>query len=242
MSLGCSFFGDQYNQETMDDPIHRRDRHQMVEEQLVRRHIRDERVLEAMRNIPRHHFVPEDQQHLAYIDAPLPIGSGQTISQPYIVALMTEMLKLDAGDLVLEVGTGSGYQAAILSQIAHQVYSVERIPDLAERARANFRDLGLENVVVVTGDGTQGLKQFAPYDGIIVTAAAPELPKPLEAQLAQGGRLVLPVGSRVGQILEIWHRTGEELVCEKMAPVAFVPLIGKHGWPEKGDPSRWWRR
>lgn len=226
----------------MDDPIYHRDRQQMVEEQLVRRYIRDERVLEAMRTIPRHRFIPEDQQHLAYIDAPLPIGNGQTISQPYIVALMTELLNLEAGDSVLEIGTGSGYQAAILSQIARQVYSVERIPELAERARLALRDTGIDNVQVITGDGTQGLAEHSPYDGIIVTAAAPELPKPLEGQLAEDGRLVLPVGGRVGQVLEVWHRRGEELICEKMAPVAFVPLIGKHGWPEKGDASRWWRR
>ncbi len=226
----------------MDDPIFLQDREHMVREQLLRRRIRDERVLEAMGTIPRHLFVPEDQQHLAYIDAPLPIGSGQTISQPYIVALMTELLGLEAGDSVLEIGTGSGYQAAILSRVAGQVYSIERIPELAERARVLFGKLGIENVEIITGDGTQGLEEHQPYDGIIVTAAAPEVPKPLESQLAQDGRMVLPVGTRVGQVLEVWHRKGDELVCEKIAPVAFVPLIGKHGWPEKGDSSRWWRR
>ncbi len=226
----------------MDEKIFSRDRQHMVEEQLIRRHIRDKEVLDAMRSVPRHLFVPEDQQHLAYIDAPLPIGSGQTISQPYIVALMTELLQLGEDDCVLEIGTGSGYQAAILSQLARQVYSVERVPELAERARAVFATLGIENVRVLTGDGSEGLERYKPYDGIIVTAAAPEVPKPLEGQLAPDGRLVLPVGSRVGQVLEVWHRRGDEMVCEKMAPVAFVPLIGKHGWPEKGDSSRWWRR
>ena len=226
----------------MDDPIFRRDREQMVRDQLERRQIRDKSVLEAMRAIPRHRFVPEEQQHLAYIDAPLPIGSGQTISQPYIVALMTELLQLEADDTVLEIGTGSGYQSAILSALVKQVYSVERIESLAQRARVVFEELGIKNVHVITGDGTEGLQQHGPYDGIIVTAAAPEVPKPLEAQLAQDGRLVLPVGSRVGQVLEVWHRSQDELICEKMAPVAFVPLIGKHGWPEKGDASRWWRR
>ena len=240
--LGCWFFTDQYNREEMDDPITLRDRNHMVEEQIIRRQIRDEAVLNAMRTIPRHQFVPEDQTHLAYIDAPLPIGDGQTISQPYIVALMTELLSLGPDDTVLEIGTGSGYQAAILSQIARQVYSVERIETLAERARAVFAELGLDNITVVTGDGTIGLPQHSPYNGIIVTAAAPEVPKPLEGQLAEDGRLVLPVGSRVGQVLEVWHRSGDEMICEKMAPVAFVPLIGKHGWPEKGDASRWWRR
>lgn len=226
----------------MDDEMYSRDRQRMVDEQLVRRHIRDGRVLEAMGTIPRHLFVPEGQQHLAYIDAPLPIGNGQTISQPYIVALMTELLKLKENACVLEIGTGSGYQAAILSQLAEKVYSVERIEALAERARAVFAELGIDNVSVVTGDGTEGLELFQPYNGIIVTAAAPEVPKPLERQLASDGRLVLPVGSRVGQVLEVWHRRGDELICEKMAPVAFVPLIGKHGWPEEGDASRWWRR
>jgi protein-L-isoaspartate(D-aspartate) O-methyltransferase len=226
----------------MDDEIYSRDRQHMVDEQLIRRHIRDGRVLEAMRTIPRHLFVPEEQQHLAYIDAPLPIGNGQTISQPYIVALMTELLKLKENACVLEIGTGSGYQAAILSQLAEKVYSVERIEALAERARVVFAELGIDNVSVVTGDGTEGLELYQPYNGIIVTAAAPEVPKPLERQLAPEGRLVLPVGSRIGQVLEVWHRRGDELVCEKMAPVAFVPLIGKHGWPEEGDASRWWRR
>ncbi len=225
----------------MDDDPYTRDRHHMVQDQLERRHIRDQRVLEAMRNIPRHRFVPREQEHLAYIDAPLPIGSGQTISQPYIVALMTELLAVAPTDRVLEIGTGSGYQAAILSQLAKQVYSMERLPDLAERARVVLTELGINNVEVVTGDGSQGLETQMPFDGIIVTAAAPNVPKPLEKQLAEGGRLVLPVGSRVGQVLELWRRKDEELVCEKMAPVAFVPLIGKYGWPEEGDSSRWWR-
>jgi protein-L-isoaspartate(D-aspartate) O-methyltransferase len=226
----------------MNEDMYIPDRFHMVDDQLVRRHIRDQRVLEAMRTIPRHLFVPEEQRHLAYIDAPLPIGNGQTISQPYIVALMTELLRLETTDHVLEIGTGSGYQAAILSQLAEQVYSVERIPELAERARLAVAELGLTNVQIVIGDGTQGLVQYMPYHGIIVTAAAPEVPKPLEKQLAEDGRLVLPVGSRIGQVLEVWHRRGDQFVCEKMAPVAFVPLIGKHGWPEEGDASRWWRR
>jgi protein-L-isoaspartate(D-aspartate) O-methyltransferase len=225
----------------MEDDPYTRDRHHMVQDQLERRHIRDQRVLDAMRTIPRHRFVPREQEHLAYIDAPLPIGSGQTISQPYIVALMTELLDIKSTDRVLEIGTGSGYQAAILSQIAKQVFSMERLSDLAERARNVLSELGIKNVEVVTGDGSQGLETHMPFDGIIVTAAAPKVPKPLEKQLSEGGRLVLPVGSRVGQVLELWRRKDEELVCEKMAPVAFVPLIGKFGWPEEGDSSRWWR-
>lgn len=225
----------------MEDDTYTRDRHHMVEDQLVRRHVRARNVLDAMRKIPRHLFVPEDHQHLAYVDAPLPIGSGQTISQPYIVALMTELLELDSNANVLEIGTGSGYQAAVLSQLAKKVFSVERIPELAKRAQRVINRLGIKNVIIVTGDGTQGLAADGPYNGIMVTAAAPKVPKPLESQLAPGGRLVLPVGSRMGQILEVWRRRGDELVCEKMTPVAFVPLIGKDGWPEEGDSSRWWR-
>jgi protein-L-isoaspartate(D-aspartate) O-methyltransferase len=226
----------------MNDDLYRRERQDMVRDQLKRRNLRDQRVLNAMEAIPRHLFVPEDQRHLAYIDAPLPIGNGQTISQPYIVALMTELLELEGRDRVLEIGTGSGYQAAILSQLAAEVFTIERIPELAQQAEKVLADLGIKNVKVFTGDGSEGLPLHMPYDGIMVTAAAPEVPKPLEQQLAQQGRLVLPVGSRMGQVLEVWQRRGEEMVCEKMAPVAFVPLIGKHGWPERGDASRWWRR
>ena len=206
------------------------ERKRMVDQQMVSRGIRDERVLEAMRAIPRHKFVPADQVRLAYIDAPLPIGNSQTISQPYIVALMTELLHLKGDEIVLEIGTGSGYQAAILAYLAKKVYSVERIPDLAERARLVLRSLYLENVEVVEGDGSCGLREHAPYQAIIVTAAAPEVPKPLEDQLSDGGRLIVPVGSRVGQILELWERKGKKLVCQKLAPVAFVPLIGEHAW------------
>jgi protein-L-isoaspartate(D-aspartate) O-methyltransferase len=155
---------------------------------------------------------------------------------------MTELLGLEDHDRVLEIGTGSGYQAAILSQLAAEVFTIERIPELAQRAEKVLADLGIKNVKVYMGDGSEGLPQHMPYDGIMVTAAAPEVPKPLERQLAEQGRLVLPVGSRMGQVLEVWQRRGEEMVCEKMAPVAFVPLIGKHGWPERGDASRWWRR
>jgi protein-L-isoaspartate(D-aspartate) O-methyltransferase len=230
-----------YNRSNMTEDSFSHDRHRMVEDQLVRRNIRDQRVLAAMRTIPRHLFVPDDQRHLAYIDAPLSIGSGQTISQPYIVALMTELLELEQSESVLEIGTGSGYQAAILSQLARHVYSIERIPALAGRAEAVIMGLGIDNVHIVGGDGTQGLEAYAPYHGIIVTAAAPRVPEPLEGQIAPGGRLVLPVGSRGGQILEVWRRRDEKLVCEKVAPVAFVPLIGENGWPEEGDSSRWWR-
>ena len=209
-----------------------RERKRMVDRQIKRRGIRDERVLEAMLAIPRHSFVPPEQEHLAYIDAPLPIGSKQTISQPYIVALMTELLSLKGDETVLEIGTGSGYQAAILAYLSKKVISVERIPELAEKARSLLQAQHLDNIEVIEGDGSCGVDEQAPYQAIIVTAAAPEVPDPLKDQLDNGGRLVVPVGSRAGQILELWVREGQELVCKKLTPVAFVPLIGEHAWPQ----------
>ena len=205
-------------------------RRRMVLEQLSSRDIHSARVLEAMRQVPRHRFVPEDERDLAYADAPLPIGHRQTISQPYIVALMTQLLDLQGDERVLEIGTGSGYQAAILAVLAGQVYSVERLSELCQRARAVLSDLGLGNVTLVEGDGTQGLPEHAPYQAIIVTAAAPGIPEPLKEQLVEGGRLVLPVGGRGGQMLERWRRRGGRFDREQIAPVAFVPLIGQHGW------------
>ena len=215
-----------------------RERKRMVDQQMVNRGIRDERVLEAMLAIPRHDFVPPEQMHLAYIDAPLPIGNNQTISQPYIVALMTELLNLTGDETVLEIGTGSGYQAAILAHIAKKVYSIERIPELAERSRSLLHSLQLENIEVLVGDGSCGLPEHAPYQAIIVTASTPEVPKPLEDQLSEGGRLVVPVGSRAGQVLELWRREGQKLISEKLVPVAFVPLIGEHAWPHEGKSRR----
>ncbi|MCJ7566009.1 MAG: protein-L-isoaspartate(D-aspartate) O-methyltransferase [Anaerolineales bacterium] len=219
-----------------DAYLHERKR--MVDQQMVRRGIRDERLLEAILAIPRHEFVPPEQVRLAYIDAPLPIGNNQTISQPYIVALMTELLYLKGDETVLEIGTGSGYQTAILAHLAKKVYSIERIPELAERARFLLHSLMLDNIEVVVGDGSCGLPEHAPYQAIIVTAAAPEVPKPLEDQLSDSGRLVVPVGSRAGQVLELWKREGQKLVCEKLAPVAFVPLIGAHAWSPEGKSQR----
>ena len=206
-------------------------RERMVANQISNRGIEDDRVLDAMRSIPRHLFVPSERRHLAYSDAPLPIGHRQTISQPYIVALMTDLLKLKGDEIVLEIGTGSGYQAAILSRLVQKVYSLERIEALADQAKGILRSLELENVEVVIGDGTQGLPEHAPYQAIIVTAAAPEVPNPLKGQLAEGGRLVLPVGGQMGQILESWRREADRFIRESVAPVAFVPLIGEHGWP-----------
>ncbi|MFP3854238.1 MAG: protein-L-isoaspartate(D-aspartate) O-methyltransferase [Anaerolineales bacterium] len=207
-------------------------RQRMVDQQLRGRNITDERVLEAMEKVPRHEFVPNHLKNSAYTDGPLPIGDGQTISQPYIVAYMSQLLDLNPGDRVLEIGTGSGYQAAVLSHLAGEVYSVERIEELAGKARRTLDSLGIDNVTVVVKDGTEGLEEHAPYDGIIVTAAAPEAPEPLKEQLAEGGKLVIPVGSRGGQVLERWIRRGDDYEVDQLSPVAFVPLLGEHGWEE----------
>ncbi len=211
-------------------PNYEKEREHMVESQLVRRGIKDKRVLDAMRQVPRHLFIPKDMRSLAYCDGPLPIGQGQTISQPYIVALMTELLELTGQERVLELGTGSGYQAAILSLLARQVYSVERHAALAEQAEKILAQLGYDNVVISVGDGTLGWPEHAPYEAIIVTAAAPDVPRPLTDQLADGGRLVAPVGSRWSQVLVKVKRQGETLVRERLTAVAFVPLVGKYGW------------
>ena len=209
------------------------DRKRMVDDQLMWRGIRDLRVLEAMRSVPRHCFVPEEYRDMAYNDGPLPIGSGQTISQPYIVALMSEMVALKGNENVLEVGTGSGYQAAILSSLARQVHTIERHFPLAELARHVLEELGYQNVTVHTGDGSKGLPEYAPYQAIIVTASAPKVPKPLLEQLDEGGHLILPVGDRWGgQTLQLWERHGAKFDHEAVLPVAFVPLRGEYGWKE----------
>ena len=205
-------------------------RERMVEEQIVARGVHDERVLAALRAVPRHAFLPEHLRHEAYLDTPLPIGSHQTISQPYIVALMTEVLGLEGGERVLEVGTGSGYQAAVLSLLAHKVFTIERHAELATNARQVLARLHCSNVEVVIGDGTFGLAGHAPYNGIIVTAGAPHVPQPLLDQLAPGGTLVLPVGEATSQMLEVWRRTSAGLERKEVTPVCFVPLIGEHGW------------
>lgn len=205
----------------------------MVRDQLAGRGIRDERLLEVMRQIPRHAFIPKAYRHLAYVDGPLPIGEGQTISQPYMVALMTELLELEGDEVVLEIGTGSGYQAAVLGSMAAQVYSIERHPALARQAQITLKAIGIENVSVIEGDGSSGLSEYAPYQGIIVTAAAPRVPQPLFDQLADGGRLVVPVGGVMGQYLQVWTRQGERIDWQEVAPVAFVPLRGKFGWSRR---------
>ncbi len=204
----------------------------MVAEQIAARGVRDPQVLLAIRKTPRHLFVPEPYRDEAWADYPLPIGYGQTISQPFIVAYMTELLALPPHARVLEVGTGSGYQAAVLAHLADEVHTIERIPELAEHARHVLRLLNLDHVHVHVGDGSKGLPEFAPYDGILVAAAAPDVPPALLEQLAPGGKLVLPVGSRGFQHLERWIRQPDgNFRREEKDAVAFVPLIGENGWP-----------
>jgi protein-L-isoaspartate(D-aspartate) O-methyltransferase len=208
------------------------ERNHMVENQIKKRGIHDPQVLEAMLSVPRHIFVPAEYQEMAYSDGPLPIGLGQTISQPYIVALMTQLLQLKGTEIVLEIGTGSGYQSAILAQIAAKVHTIERHPSLAQHAAQLFKDLGFLNIEVQNGDGSIGLVSAAPFDAILVTAAAPGVPQTLLDQLSPGGRMVLPVGGRYEQSLERWVREGNQFSHESIAPVAFVPLIGESGWKE----------
>lgn len=213
----------------MDDFSAARER--MIQQQIIRRGIESPRLLTVLRQVPRHRFIPPESQEYAYADGPLPIGLGQTISQPYIVALMTDLLQLDGSETVLEVGTGSGYQAAILSRLAARVYTVERHVTLAEQARQILAELGCVNVQVQIGDGSLGWPAAAPYAGILVTAAAPAVPPALLDQLAPGGRLVLPVGPRFNQVLQLWQNTPAGFVSEDILPVAFVPLCGQAGWP-----------
>jgi protein-L-isoaspartate(D-aspartate) O-methyltransferase len=208
-------------------------RESMVREQIARRGIRDPRLLEAMRTIPRHSFLPEGQRRWAYADGAQRIGLGQTISQPYIVALMTDSLKLQGDEKVLEVGTGSGYQAAVLATLAAEVHTIERHPKLAEEACRILEKMEINNVHVHVGDGTLGLPDHAPFQGIIVTAAAPKVPQTLLQQLDEGARLVLPVGEMYSQVLQVWIREDEGYRHETVTAVAFVPLIGKEGWDEK---------
>jgi protein-L-isoaspartate(D-aspartate) O-methyltransferase len=216
----------------MNEGNYQTERERMVAEQFIRRDITDKRVLSAMRKVPRHLFVPKEHRHLAYSDCPLPIGQSQTISQPYIVALMTQMLGLEGQECVLEIGTGSGYQAAVLSLLAREVHTVERLEMLAISAQESLNQLDIKNIYVHLGDGTRGWLEYSPYDAIIATAAAPHVPQPLLDQLADGGRLVIPVGGRVGQILERWLREGDDFKKEQTVPVAFVPLLGEFGWKD----------
>lgn len=205
-------------------------RRRMVEEQLIPRGIENPAVLDAFRKVPRHEFVPEMMRDTAYGDYPIPIGNSQTISQPYMVAVMTEELKLKGGEKVLEIGTGSGYQAAILSEIASDVYSIERFQELADKAKGTLSRLGYKNVHIKTGDGTIGWKEEAPFDGIIVTAGAPGIPQSLVDQLKDNGRLVIPVGSQWSQVLTIVEKAGKMVRQTQMFGCVFVPLVGKEGW------------
>ncbi|MDO9539650.1 MAG: protein-L-isoaspartate(D-aspartate) O-methyltransferase [Methanocalculus sp.] len=216
----------------MNDPFAAR-RLAMVNDQLRRRGIHDERVLTAMEEVKRHLFLPAGMEEEAYLDRPVPIGHGQTISQPYIVALMTELLQLEATDSVLEIGSGSGYQAAIIAKISDQVISLERIPEVATRAEENLRRAQIKGVRIIVADGTVGYPESSPYDAILVTAGAPSVPSPLLSQLADGGRLVAPIGDADIQHLVRVVRHGEEFVFESFEPVRFVPLIGKFGWQDQ---------
>jgi protein-L-isoaspartate(D-aspartate) O-methyltransferase len=199
----------------------------MVNHQLKDWGIGDQRVLDAMAAVPREKFIPESQRDAAYYDGALPIGEGQTISQPYVVAHMTELLTLNGDEKVLEVGTGSGYQTAVLSLLASEVFTIERIAVLAEQAQTTLQELGASNIHFRVGDGSCGWPEYAPYDSILVACAAERVPPPLIDQLADGGRLIMPVGPAGFQDLLLVRRSGEEVVEKRLAPVAFVPLIGK---------------
>ena len=219
----------------MDAVRFERLRHRMVEEQLIVRGILDERVLDAMRKVPRHLFIPEALWDQAYGDHALPIGEHQTISQPYMVALMTEALELRGSDRVLEIGTGSGYQTAVLAELAGRVYSIERIKPLAMKARSILEDLHYQNVVIKVLDGTYGWSDESPFDAILVTAGAPEIPKPLLSQLKEGGRMVIPIGDRTAQVLHKVVKTAMETIDTPLTDCVFVPLIGSFAWRAQGD-------
>jgi len=208
-------------------------RAQMVES-LQRGGVREERVLDAMADVPRHLFVPEAFRHQAYSDdVSVHIGEGQTISQPRIVALMTEAARVSSEDRVLEIGTGSGYQAAVLARLARFVFTIERVGSLAREAKRVLDFLGVDNVSVKVMDGTLGWRAQAPFDAILVTAGAPEVPAPLVEQLADGGRLVVPVGPRETQVLKVVERRGERTIASELKGACFVPLIGRHGWKDE---------
>jgi protein-L-isoaspartate(D-aspartate) O-methyltransferase len=201
----------------------------MVQQQIKERGIRDKRVVRAMLSVKRHEFVPDRLKHLAYQDRPLPIGHDQTISQPYIVALMTWALNPDKNDKILEVGTGSGYQAAVLAEIVDQVYSVEIVEPLGEKAKKTLQNQGYNNVHVRIGDGYKGWEKYAPFDGIIVTCSPSEVPEPLKKQLAEGGRLVIPVGGPVYQELVLYEKKKGKLVKNEISSVRFVPMLDEEG-------------
>lgn len=202
----------------------------MVDTQLIPRGIKDKRVLDAMRNTPRHLFVSKGYVHSAYNDMALPIGEDQTISQPYMVAVMTEKLELSSDCKVLEIGTGSGYQTAILASIAREVYTIERIESLSKQAEETLLNLGFKNIHFIVGDGSLGYDNAKPYDRIIITAGAPAIPQPLKDQLIDGGIIVAPVGDRFSQTLIIMRKVKDSFSIEYSTGCVFVPLLGKHGW------------
>jgi len=210
-------------------------RERMVRRQIAGRGVRSELVLDAMRKVPRERFLPRGQGVFAYDDSPLPIGDGQTISQPYIVAYMAESLALEGGERVLEIGTGSGYAAAVLAEIAAVVYTIERIEGLATMARTVLAELGYTNVHVRCGDGTLGWPEEAPYDGIVVSAGGPDVPDTLKHQLKKGGRLVIPVGRSKAyqELIRVTRVAEEEFKTEDLVPVRFVPLVGEEGWSQE---------
>ena len=214
-------------------------RSEMVEHQIASRGVRAEEVLDAMRKVPREAFLPDPMREFAYEDEPLPIAADQTISQPYIVALTTEALTLKGGEKVLEIGTGSGYAAAVLAEIAGQVYTVERIEQLAQEAALKLTELGYKNVHVRHADGTLGWPEHAPYDAIIVAAGGPEIPDTLKRQLKVGGRLVIPVGAnpRAQELVRVTRSADDKFETEDIADVRFVPLVGKEGWPPDELPA-----
>lgn len=203
-------------------------RKRMVEEQLIPRGIKDQRVLDAFRKVERHKFIPEELRQSAYADFPVPIGESQTISQPYIVALMTECLGLKGEERVLEIGTGSGYQAAILAELAKEVYTVERFADLNAKAQTALKEMGYNNINFKVDDGTLGWPEFGPYERIIVTAASPKIPLPLTEQLKEGGSLILPLGESYSQVLTIVKKSKGQLESTQVCGCVFVPLVGKY--------------
>ncbi len=205
----------------------------MIETQIRRRGVHDPRVLSAMATVPRHEFVPVEVVERAYLDEPLPIGKGQTISQPYMVAAMTAALQLAGQERVLEIGTGCGYQAAVLSRLAREVFTIERLPELAEGARERLQRLGFGAVRVLCRDGTMGLAELAPFDGILVAAAAPAVPEPLVAQLAVGGRMIVPVGTAKEQRLIYVSKQISGVTIATRETCRFVPLLGEHGWKDR---------
>lgn len=212
------------------EDIYDKKRHIMVERDIKARGVKDAKVLEVMKKVPRHLFVDESLRNQAYDDHPLPIGEGQTISQPYVVALMTEALRLKPSDRVLEVGTGSGYQAAVLAEIVREVYTIEIRKGLAEKAEKRLSELGYRNIRIKYGDGYFGWEEFAPFDAIIVTASANHIPPPLIKQMKDGGRLIIPLGSTIYyQTLTLVTKKKSEVFLEQMGPVAFVPMIGEAG-------------